>query len=203
MTPLRVLIADDDRTTTAILNAALKQWQFDVTAVTDGAAAWNHIVTAKPSMAILDWMMPEIDGIELCRRVRADAEHAGLYVILLTSRDSHADMVSGLDAGANDYLTKPVDREELRARVHVGARVATLQDSLEQRVTELQAALSQVRQLEGFLSICSYCKRIRSDEDNWDQMERYISEHSHAQFSHGVCPTCYDKMAEEFMGDKK
>lgn len=200
-TPLRILVADDDRTTTAILVSALKRWGFETVVAADGAAAWDRLESDQPAIAILDWMMPEIDGIELCRHVRADPRHKGLYIILLTSRDSHADMVSGLDAGANDYLTKPVEREELRARVHVGARVARLQEDLSARVSELQAALSQVKQLEGLISICSYCKRIRSDEDNWDQMEQYISEHSQAHFSHSICPECFEKAKEDFMGE--
>ncbi len=195
---LSVLIADDDPTTRAIVSAALKTWHFEVVSADDGDAAWHQIETARPTMAILDWMMPKIDGVDLCRRVRADPTHEGLHIILLTARDSHADMVSGLDAGANDYLTKPVDREELRARVHVGARVAALQEHLSGRVAELQEALSQVRQLEGLISICSYCKRIRTEEDNWDQMEQYISEHSQAQFSHGICPPCLEKAKLDF-----
>ena len=121
-----------------------------------------------------------------------------MYVLLLTSRDSRADLVAGLDAGADDYLTKPVDREELRARVHVGMRVATLQTRLHERVEELQEALSQVRRLEGLLPICSYCKNIRSDGDSWQQMEQYIAEHSDAQFSHGICPACYERVKLDF-----
>ena len=107
-------------------------------------------------------------------------------------------MVHGLDAGADDYITKPFDREELRARVHVGVRVATLQEKLENHVQDLEEALANVRQLEGFLSICSYCKRIRTEEQSWEQMERYISDHSHAQFSHGICPSCFEKAKKDF-----
>lgn len=197
-TPFHVLVADDDRTTTMILAAALKRWQCEVTVVADGAAAWEHLATHRPGLAILDWMMPSVDGPTLCRRIREDADLAGMYVLLLTSRDSRADLVAGLDAGADDYLTKPVDREELRARVHVGMRVATLQTRLHERVEELQEALSQVRRLEGLLPICSYCKNIRSDGDSWQQMEQYIAEHSDAQFSHGICPACYERVKLDF-----
>ena len=199
MTPaMRVLVADDDRTTTMILAAALTRWQCDVTVVADGAAAWEHLTNTRPDLAILDWMMPQVDGPTLCRRIRADEALAGMYVLLLTSRDSRADLVAGLDAGADDYLTKPVDREELRARVHVGMRVAALQTHLQERVVELQEALSQVTRLEGLLPICSYCKNIRSDGDSWQQMEQYIAEHSDAQFSHGICPSCYERVKLDF-----
>lgn len=195
---MQVLVADDDKTTTLIVSAALRQWQCEVSVVHDGDAAWKHVVTQQPAMAILDWMMPGLDGPTLCRRIREREASAAMYVVLLTSRDSRADLVAGLDAGADDYLTKPVDREELRARVHVGMRVAALQTRLQERVVELQDALSKVTKLEGLLPICSYCKSIRADEHSWHQMERYIAEHSDAQFSHGVCPSCYEKVKLDF-----
>jgi len=196
--PMRVLVADDDRTTTMILAAALKRWNCEVTVAADGAAAWQYLTTQRPGMAILDWMMPSVDGPTLCRQIREHEDLAGMYVLLLTSRDTRADLVAGLDAGADDYLTKPVDREELRARVHVGMRVATLQTRLQERVGELQAALEQVTRLEGLLPICSYCKNIRSEGDSWQQMEQYIAEHSDAEFSHSICPTCYERVKLDF-----
>ena len=107
--------------------------------------------------------MPGIDGPELCRRIRQDPSLAHMYVILLTGRRSSQDVVAGLDAGADDYVVKPFDADELRARVHVGIRVLKLQERLAERVAELQTALLKVKQLSGLLPICSYCKRIRSD----------------------------------------
>jgi sigma-B regulation protein RsbU (phosphoserine phosphatase) len=187
---MRALIADDDRIATAILSRALAAWDFDVTVAHDGESAWDLVQTEAPQLAIVDWMMPRLDGLELCRRIRQDATRAHLYLILLTSRDSRADLVAGLDAGADDYLVKPFDREELRARLHVGVRVLTLQQRLADRVTELEAARLTVKQLHGFIPICSYCKRIRSEGNDWEQLESYISEHSDALFSHGICPTC-------------
>src|ERR1041384_178002 len=124
---MRTLIADDDRTTTAILGAALRRWGFEVTVTHDGGAAWEHLRSERAPLAVLDWMMPEIDGLELCRRIRRDPLLGGTYVILLTSRDAISDRVSGLDAGADDYVVKPFDHEELRARIQVGSRVAALQ----------------------------------------------------------------------------
>ena len=195
---MRVLVADDDPVAAKILSAALRSWKLDDEVVVDGVAAWDSINLQHTPLAIVDWMMPGIDGPELCRRLRASPATANTYILLLTARESSADMVHGLDAGADDYITKPFDREELRARVNVGVRVATLQGKLENRVDELQRALADVRQLEGFLSICSYCKRIRTEEQSWEQMERYISDHSHAQFSHGICPSCFDKAKADF-----
>jgi len=195
---VRALVADDDRVTAEILSRTLKRWEFDVTVVGNGAAAWDQLRAATaPTLAILDWMMPELDGPEVCRRVRRELPLANMYLMLLTARESRGDLVAGLDAGADDYITKPFDAEELRARVQVGVRVLTLQKSLAERVEELQAALSNVKQLRGLLPICSYCKRIRGDDQYWQQLEGYIAEHSDAQFSHGICPTCYAAVSAE------
>jgi sigma-B regulation protein RsbU (phosphoserine phosphatase) len=132
-------------------------------------------------------MMPGLDGIELCRRIRAAQLASPLYVILLTSRSSRQDLVAGLDAGADDYLTKPFDPDELRARIHVGQRTLAL--------------IASIKRLTGLLPICSYCKRIRSDEDYWQQVESYISDHTGARFSHGICPACLAKALEEVDGE--
>ena len=187
---MRALIADDDRIATTKLSRALANWHFDVSLAHDGESAWGVIQTQAPQLAIVDWMMPALDGLDLCRRIRQDPATARMYLILLTSRDSREDVVAGLDAGADDYLVKPFDLEELRARLHVGVRVMTLQERLADRVAELEAAVSTVKRLHGLIPICSYCKRIRSDSNDWEQLESYISEHTDAHFSHGICPPC-------------
>ena len=195
---MQVVIAEDDRVTGEILARTLQRWNYATTLVGDGAEAWERLrVASEPTLAILDWMMPELDGPEVCRRVRRELPLANMYLMLLTARESRGDLVAGLDAGADDYITKPFDAEELRARVQVGVRVLTLQKSLAERVEELQAALSNVKQLRGLLPICSYCKRIRGDDQYWQQLEGYIAEHSDAQFSHGICPTCYAAVSAE------
>jgi phosphoserine phosphatase RsbU/P len=181
---VRILIADDDRLSTTMLGRTLEQWGFEVIVAHDGAAAWEAIVAEKPpALAILDWMMPQIDGIDLCRRVRATALRSPVYLILLTARNSRADLVAGLEAGADDYLTKPFDPDELRARIHVGRRTLAL--------------IANIKRLTGLLPICSYCKRIRSDHDYWEQVESYITEHTDALFTHGVCPSCMTKVMAE------
>lgn len=147
---MHALIADDDRGTTAILAKALQRWSVDVTIAADGVAAWDRLLAEggrRPSLALIDWMMPGIDGPELCRRIRRHPALENMYVILLTGRDSRADMVMGLDAGADDYIVKPFDAEELRARVQVGIRVATLQERLAERVEELQIARDELARL--------------------------------------------------------
>jgi diguanylate cyclase (GGDEF)-like protein len=145
---MRALIADDDPVTRAILIKALKPWNMEVTVAADGAEAWEALSSGQPpEIAIVDWMMPGMDGIELCRRVREYPALAGIYVILLTGRGSRMDLVAGLDAGADDYMVKPIDTEELRARVQVGMRVANLQGRLAERVVELQGARDHLARL--------------------------------------------------------
>jgi DNA-binding response OmpR family regulator len=196
---VHVLIADDDRVTAEILARTLRSWSFDVMLVNDGAEAMDNLrVATGPTLAVLDWMMPGLDGPEICHRVRTELPLANMYLLLVTTRSGRADIVAGLDAGADDYIVKPFDTEELRARVAVGVRVLSLQEKLAERVTELQTALSNVHQLSGLLPICAYCKRIRRDDQYWQQVEKFIAERSDAQFSHGICPTCFDTIKDEF-----
>jgi DNA-binding response OmpR family regulator len=198
---MHVLIAEDDRVTGEILARNLRRWQYETTLVTDGREAWRFLSTATvPTLAILDWMMPEADGPDICRRVRAELPDAHMYLLLVTAREARSDIVAGLDAGADDYIIKPFDVDELRARVGVGVRMLGLQQKLAERVADLQTALSSVKQLRGLLPICSYCKRIRGDDQYWQQVEGYIAEHSEAQFSHGICPSCYETITAELDG---
>lgn len=191
---MRILIAEDDRVSRRVLEATLTKWGYDVIVTCDGDEAWQELRSKDaPKLAILDWMMPEIDGVEVCRKVRETPHSQPTYIILLTARGRKEDIVAGLQAGADDYVTKPFDREELRARVQVGVRIVELQMSLADRVRELEDAISQIKQLQGLLPICSYCKKIRDDQNYWQQVETYITGHSEAQFSHGVCPDCYEK----------
>jgi phosphoserine phosphatase RsbU/P len=198
---MRVVIAEDDRVTGEILARTLRRWSHEATLVGDGVQAWELLRTADiPTLAILDWMMPGLDGPDVCRKARSERPDANMYLLLVTARESRGDVVAGLDAGADDYIIKPFDPEELRARVAVGVRVLSLQQKLAERVAELQTALSNVKQLRGLLPICSYCKRIRGDDQYWTQVEGYIAQHSDAQFSHGICPTCYANVTAELDG---
>ena len=145
---MRAVIADDDPVTTAILSRALERWGIEPSSAPDGDAAWDLLRSGPaPALAILDWMMPGIDGIELCRRIRRTPALAGMYVLLLTGRNGREDLVAGLDAGADDYMVKPIDTEELRARIQVGIRVATLQGRLADQVTELKATRDHLARL--------------------------------------------------------
>jgi CheY-like chemotaxis protein len=143
-------------------------------------------------LALLDWLMPGLDGPEICRRVRAEPDLQSHYLILLTARNRREDVITGLTAGADDYVAKPFDREELRLRLRAGQRILDLQANLAERVVELEDALARVQQLQKILPICSYCKKIRNDRDYWEQVEAYISSHVDVHFSHGICPECYE-----------
>jgi CheY-like chemotaxis protein len=153
-----------------------------------------------PKLAILDWMMPGLDGPEICRRLRATPTPEPVYVILLTSRDSTVDVVTGLNAGANDYLVKPYVAAELQARIQVGRTVVELQGSLAKRVRDLEQALAQVKQLQTLLPICSYCKKIRDDKNYWGRVEEYFAKRSDVRFSHGICPECWEIEIEPRLG---
>ncbi len=132
---LRVLLADDDRVATEILRRTIGRWRFELSSVSDGGKAWEHLSKAEgPTLAILDWMMPKMNGPEVCRRVRRERPLANIYLVLLTSLEGRNDVVAGLDAGADDYIVKPFDPDELHARIQVGVRVLELTEKLSRRV---------------------------------------------------------------------
>lgn len=204
---MKILLAEDDPMFARLLERLL-EGEYEVGLAHDGVEAWEALQAENPpQLAVLDWLMPRMDGIEVCRRVRQRPEMASTYMILVTSRDHIKDILMGFTAGADDYLVKPCDPEELRARVRVGRRVVELQSALQAHVAQLQQALASVRQLQGLLPICAYCKRIRNDGNYWEQLETYLSEHSEATFSHGICPACYQSIMkpqiESIRADKR
>jgi DNA-binding response OmpR family regulator len=191
---VRILIAEDDSTSRRILEVVLTKWGHDVTSTTNGAEAWSVLSgPGSPRLAVLDWMMPELDGVEVCRRLRHEDPDGGTYVILLTAKSEKSDIVEGLDAGANDFVTKPFDRNELRARIAVGRRVIELQTALAARIEALEAANRHIQTLQGILPICMHCRKIRNDVNAWEEIEEYVEHKSEAHFSHGVCPQCLEE----------
>jgi len=197
---MRILIAEDEPISRRVLEATLAKWGHEVLVCCDGSDAWQTLQREDaPPLVILDWMMPGMDGVEICQRLRATRAAKPVYIILLTAKGRKEDIIAGLEAGADDYIIKPFDREELRARLQVGVRILKLQSALADRVRELQEALSRVKRLQGLLPICSYCKRIRDDRNYWQQVEAYVAEHSDVQFSHSVCPECYGKFVKPML----
>ena len=190
---MRVLIADDDPVSLRRVHGLMESWGYRVEVAHDGTTALRRLAAHDaPRLALIDWEMPGLQGPEVCRLARDANAASAPYLILLTSRSSRSDMIAGLDAGADDYLVKPFDPGELRARVQAGARIMVLQRGLAEKVAQLEAALSKVRKLSGLLPICAYCKAIRDDSDYWHRVEEFVSEHTDAQFSHGICPSCLE-----------
>ena len=191
---MKVLIAEDDQVSRRLLQATLGRLGYEVVCTENGAQAWEALqLDDAPRLAILDWMMPELDGVDVCRKVRERDDVPYVYIILLTARGQKKDVVTGLEAGADDYLIKPFDPQELRSRITVGERILKLEAALEGKVGELEQALRHVKQLQGLLPICMHCKKIRDDGDTWHRMESYIEEHSDAMFTHSLCEECREE----------
>lgn len=188
---MKVLIAEDDLTSRLMLEGVLKKWGYDVLSVSDGNAAWAAVQRERDlHVAILDWIMPNMDGLAVCRRIKALERPVPIYTMLLTGRDSTEDIVQGFDSGADDYVTKPFENNELRARIRVAERMVRIQGSLSDKVRELKVALAHVKMLQGIIPICMHCHKIRSDDKAWEKLEAYIENHSEAEFSHSICPDC-------------
>jgi phosphoserine phosphatase RsbU/P len=194
MDPLQVLVADDEGVSRTVVGAMLKKAGYPVVFANDGEQAWRELDSDNPpALALLDWEMPGLQGPEIVQRIRSKQLQAPTYVILLTGRDSSADIVQGLRAGADDYVTKPANEDELIARVSVGARVVQLQSALADRVRSLEEALANVKALQTLLPMCAYCKSVRNDHNYWEKVETYFTQHSNVAFTHSYCPNCYER----------
>ena len=197
---MKTLIAEDDVTSRMLLERLLVKWGYEMVVTCDGDQAWQVLQAEDaPRLAILDWMMPGLDGVEVCRKVREQETRVPTYIIILTIRDSKKDIIEGLEAGANDYIAKPFHNDELRMRIAVAHRVVELQAALAGRIKELENALDHVKTLQGIVPICMHCHKIRNDQESWERLEKYITEHTGAEFSHGLCPEC----AEKFYGKSR
>jgi sigma-B regulation protein RsbU (phosphoserine phosphatase) len=196
---MRILIADDDSASRIVLATFLERLGYEVVAVDDGLAAWRVLQLATaPRLAILDLMMPGIDGLELVRRVREIPSMLPPYLIMLSTRSEKVDIVAGLDAGANDYVAKPFDHGELRARVEVGRRMVEMRSELAAKIEQLRQAVDQIKTLKGIVPICASCKNIRDDRGFWNRVENYVRDHTEAEFSHAVCPDCMKRLYPQF-----
>jgi phosphoserine phosphatase RsbU/P len=191
---MKILLAEDDSISARLLTMRLTKWGHDVVTVTNGIDALDALDRpGSPEIALLDWMMPRLAGVEVCRAIRSEPRSSPLYLILLTARGTQQDLVKGMEAGADDYIVKPFHAEELKVRIDAGIRNIRLQCDLQRRVAQLESALSTINVLQGLLPICSYCKKIRDEQNTWQGIECFIAKHSRAEFSHGICPSCYEK----------
>lgn len=177
---MKILMVEDDPIANAVLQAALKSLGHEVTEVADGQRAWDRLARDPHRVVISDWMLPGLDGLELCRRIRANQKDY-IYFILLSSLTTSGDNLGqAIAAGVDDFLSKPVKTAELQARLHVAERILNF--------------ATQVRQLQEILPICGYCRKIRDDKNYWSQVEEYLGNEAGVNFSHGVCPDCYNRV---------
>jgi sigma-B regulation protein RsbU (phosphoserine phosphatase) len=177
-----VLIVDDDPVITTLLAAMVSAAGYAAHTAANGVEAWAAFQRAPASVVISDWLMPELDGMELCRRVRARPDEPYVYFILITASGGKQQYAAGMEAGADDFIFKPLDLDELRARLRVAERILGLRREL--------------RRLEGLLPICSYCKRIHDASGTWSSLEEYVERHTEAQFSHGICEECFQSVVQ-------
>ena len=184
---MEILVVEDDPVSQALVRAVLERAGHKTTLAVNGREAWRTWSQAKHRLIVSDWLMPEMDGLEFCRAVRNVRADAYTYFVLLTSRSGRENFLEAMAAGVDDFMTKPIDAEELKARVHVAERILGLRREL--------------RLLEGLLPICSYCKRIRNSNENWMSLEEYVQKHAEVEFSHGVCPTCYSRYLQPQIDD--
>jgi len=205
-----VLIVDDEPDIIIILRKYLEKCGLGVLTAQNGREAIEILHKSDVRLVVTDRMMPEMDGITLCRSIRASELSGYVYIIILTVSGSKEDIVDGINAGADDYVTKPFNLEELKVRVDSGLRVLALEQSLHEKIKEeevlvgeLKAALDQVQKLSGMLPICATCKKIRDDKGYWNKIETYICEHSEAKFTHGMCPDCAKEYRSEYFDKKK
>jgi phosphoserine phosphatase RsbU/P len=177
---VKVLLADDDKLDRRALKEVLEAGGYQVDEAADGAEAWAMYDRKPYRVVVSDWMMPKVNGLDLCRKIRERPRTGYTYFMLITgTMIGEENYRAAMDAGVDDFLTKPPDREMVWMRMRVAERIMSL--------------AIQVSQLEGLIPVCMYCKRIRREEGGYVQMEEYIEDHSLASFTHGVCPDCMDR----------
>jgi DNA-binding response OmpR family regulator len=178
---VKVLVVDDDAVVRLLVKTMVHQLGHEVTVAAGGAEAWTLLQASPAHVVLSDWIMTDVDGLELCRRIRAKPSADYTYVILLTALNAKAHYLMAIDAGVDDFLTKPFDPDLLAARLRVAERILGLRHHVED--------------LEKLLPICMYCKKIRDTGEQWIRVEEFLKRGSARQLTHGICPHCYDTVA--------
>ena len=199
-----ILLVDDNVRNLQLLGSLLNE-HYKTAVAFDGDEALAFVRKKQPDLILLDIMMPKMDGFKVCEVLKADEEMKETPIIFLTGKTDSESVVKGLEIGANDYILKPFNQKELLARVKTHLSLQQARDIQKQLISEknkliakLQKALKEVKTLRGLIPICSFCKKIRNDDQSWEQIEIYIQKHSEAMFSHGVCLDCAKKHYPEF-----
>lgn len=197
MTTKSILIVDDEPLSARILCHQLEK-EYSIVMAHSGREALEIMSRIIPDIILLDIMMPEMDGYEVYRAIRKNPVFDGIPVLFITSLHDVECEAAGLEMGANDYIHKPFNADLVRLRIKNHLALSQAHSLLVQRSSELlalnvklEATLAQVKLLEGIIPICSYCHKIRDGKNDWSQLEEYITKHSEALFSHGICPTCF------------
>ena len=177
---MKILVAEDDAVSSLVLTAKLRKMDHEVITAENGKEAWYLFLRQAPRIVVTDWMMPMVDGLELTRMIRQDHRAMYTYVIILTALGGKGNYLEGMNAGADDFLTKPFEMDTLNARLRVAERVLSLQ--------------TEVSQLQGLLPICAYCKKIRDDKNDWHTLESYVAVRSDTSFTPTPCPECQKQM---------
>ena len=196
-----ILIVDDNIHNLNILASALKAYGFEPSVAQSGEETLELLNHSTPDLILLDVMMPGMDGFETCRHLKENPATRAIPVIFVTALADIESKVKAFEAGGVDYVSKPLELQEVLARVATHLTLRYLQQQLEQKNNalqeknlQLQEALDKVKTLRGLLPICANCKKIRDDGGYWQQVEAYIADHSEAEFTHGICPTCMEKL---------
>lgn len=177
---MKILVAEDNAGMRLAIITALESLGHQVVAADDGEHAWEMLAKDRSIRSVVcDWRMPQLDGLGLCRRVRKEREDYVSFILLTQEQPSRQNLAEAFRAGVDNFLNKPVDTHQLELCLHVAARVLDF--------------TSEIRRLQSFLPICSYCKKVRDDRQYWQQIELYIGERVGTRFSHGICPDCYQK----------
>ena len=199
-----ILVVDDTRENVRLLVNALGNEGYRVRPALSGKAALEAANAEAPDLILLDILMPEMDGYEVCKALKAERELKDVPVIFLSALGEVADKVKGLNAGGVDYVSKPFQPEELLARIETHLTLRRLRLELEAKNAylektnrELSEAMAEIKTLRGILPICSHCKNIRDDDGYWKQLEAYFDKHAGIQFSHGICPKCAKELYPE------
>ncbi len=199
----RILIVDDEPLNIKIAAKVLQKQGYSTLEANNGFKALAIAETESPDLILLDIMMPEMDGFEVCEKLADQEITRDIPVIFLTAVSDRESLLNAFHKGGKDYIRKPFHSEELLARVktHVDLKFAIQKQK--ELILELQNALHEIKQLSGLLPICSHCKKIRNDKGYWLNVEKYVSDHSDAQFSHSICPDCmrehFPKIAEKIL----
>jgi len=189
-----ILIVDDVSINLQVLGNILKKSGYKISAALSGKQALTIIENTKPDLILLDIMMPEMDGFEMCKILKSKPETKDIPIIFLTAKTEKQDVIDGINLGAVDYVTKPFNSTELLARVNNHIELKLSKDELQRVNKELTNSLAQIKLLKGLIPICANCKKIRDDTGFWQEVESYISHHTDANFSHGICPDCMKEL---------